>query len=50
MKDPYIDTESISGNPIKPGEDREFRLIFESVPENWNTQMPQVRVIHIELK
>jgi hypothetical protein len=50
MKEPYIDTESVGGNPIKPGEDREFRLIFESIPEDWNTQMPQVRVIHTELK
>ncbi len=50
MKEPYIDTQAISANPIKPGEHREFRLIFESVPENWNTQMPQVRVIHTELK
>ena len=45
MKDPYIDTEPVSAEPLKPGDDREFRLIFEAVPENWNTQMPEVRVI-----
>jgi hypothetical protein len=50
MKDPYIDTQSVSANPLKPGDDREFRLTFETVPDNWNTQMPEVRVIHAELK
>jgi len=46
MREPYIDTEPVSADPLKPGDDREFRLIFETVPENWNTQMPEVRIIH----
>jgi Protein of unknown function (DUF2393) len=50
MKEPYIDTEPISADPLKPGDDREFRLTFETVPANWNTQMPAVRVIRTELK
>ena len=45
VKEPYIDTEPVSAAPIKPGDDREFRLTFETVPENWNQQMPEVRVI-----
>jgi hypothetical protein len=49
-KEPYIDTEPVIADPIKPGEDREFRLIFESVPNNWNQQMPEVRVIHTDLR
>ena len=48
MREPYIDTEPVSAQPLKPGDDREFRLIFEAVPENWNMQMPQVRVIHVD--
>jgi hypothetical protein len=40
----------MSANPLKPGDDREFRLAFETVPANWNTQMPQVRVIRTELR
>ncbi len=48
VKEPYIDTEPVSVAPIKPGDDREFRLTFETVPENWNLQMPEVRVIHTE--
>jgi hypothetical protein len=50
MKEPYIDTEPVSADPLKPGDDREFRLTFETVPENWNTQMPDVRLIHAELR
>jgi hypothetical protein len=50
MKEPYIDTEPVSLAPLKPGDDREFRLTFESVPDNWNTQMPEVRVIQVESK
>lgn len=50
MKEPYIDTEPVAAAPLKPGDDREFRLTFESVPDNWNTQMPEVRIIGTELQ
>ncbi len=50
MKEPYIDTEPVSASPLKPGDDREFRLTFETVPENWNTQMPETRIIQTSLK
>ena len=50
VKEPYIDTEPVSAAPLKPGDDREFRLTFETVPENWNQQMPEVRVIHAGLR
>ena len=50
MKDPYIDTQPVGAAPIRPGEDREFRLTFEAVPENWNQQMPELRIIHTDLK
>jgi hypothetical protein len=50
MKEPYIDTGPVSAAPLQPGDDREFRLTFESVPDNWNTQMPEVRIIATEFK
>jgi hypothetical protein len=50
MKEPYIDTEAVGAAPLKPGDGREFRLTFESVPDNWNTQMPEVRIINTELQ
>lgn len=47
-REPYVDTEPIRAAPLKPGDDREFRLIFESIPTNWNMQMPEVRVIRVD--
>jgi hypothetical protein len=50
MKEPYIDVEPVRAEPLKPGDSREFRLTFETVPDGWNTQMPEVRVIRTELR
>jgi len=50
MTQPYIDTEQVGADPLKPGDDRAFRLIFESVPENWNQQMPALRIIRTDLR
>lgn len=49
-REPYVDTQPIAANPIHPGEDREFRLIFEAIPENWNTQLPELRVIGVTVR
>ena len=46
--EPYIDTEPVSAAPIKPGENREFRLIFENIGANWNQQLPQIRVVGVD--
>lgn len=44
---PYIDTQSVSAAPLKPGEDREFRLIFDHIPQEWNQQYPDLRIIEV---
>ncbi len=49
-RQPYIDTQSVASSPLKPGDERDFRLIFESIPENWNMEMPEVRVVGVETK
>jgi hypothetical protein len=49
-REPYIDIEPVSASPLKAGDEHEFRLTFDSVPDNWNTQMPEVRIIQTELK
>jgi hypothetical protein len=49
-REPYIDTEAVAVEPLKPGQGHDFRLIFESIPDNWNTQLPQVRVVHATLQ
>ena len=33
---------------LKPGETRDFRLPFDTVPESWNSQMPQLVIARIE--
>jgi hypothetical protein len=45
--EPYVDTQPVSAAPLKPGDDREFRLIFESIPNNWNTQMPEIHTVQV---
>jgi hypothetical protein len=49
-RDPYVDTQTVASSPLKPGDEREFRLIFESIPVNWNMQMPEIRVIRVDAK
>ena len=50
VHEPYVDTQPVSAAPIKPGEEREFRLIFDHVAADWNQEFPETRVIHIEAK
>lgn len=48
--EPYVDTQPVSAAPLKSGDSREFRLIFESIPANWNMQMPEIHVVRVDLK
>lgn len=45
MHEPYIDTQPLSAAPLKAGDEREFRLIFENIPANWNQQLPEIRIV-----
>ena len=47
---PYVDLQMVSADPIKAGEHRDFRLIFESVPANWDVQPPSISVTRVELR
>ncbi len=49
-RQPYVDLEPISAEPISPGETRDFRLIFETVPTTWNTQPPQITLVQAETR
>ena len=49
-RQPYIDTQSVGSSPLNPGDERDFRLIFESIPDSWNMEMPEVRVVGVETK
>jgi hypothetical protein len=49
-RQPYIDTQAVGANPLKPGDEQDFRLIFESIPTNWNTQMPEIHIVRVVTK
>ena len=49
-RQPYIDTQPVSVAPLKPGDEREFRLIFETITGNWNYQMPEIRVVKVQTR
>jgi hypothetical protein len=48
--EPYVDTEPLSAAPLRPGEEQEFRLIFETIPTNWNQQMPEIHIVKVATK
>ena len=49
-RQPYVDIQPVSAAPIEPGQQRDFRLIFDTVPAEWNQQYPEVRVISVHSK
>jgi len=49
-RDPYIDVQPISAAPLKPGDERDFRLIFDAVTQDWDGAFPEIRLITVESK
>ncbi|SRR5579884_716934 len=35
------------GSPLKPGEGRNFRLAFDSLPDSWNQALPRIVIAQI---
>jgi hypothetical protein len=48
VREPYIDVEPVSAAPLKPGDEREFRLVFDVVSADWNGAYPEIRILHVE--
>jgi len=48
MREPYIDVEPVSAAPLKPGGQQDFRLIFDTVAQDWDGAYPEVRIIHVD--
>ena len=46
-RDPYVDIEPQSAAPLKPGDERDFRLIFDHVTPDWDGAYPQLRILRI---
>jgi hypothetical protein len=49
-RDPYIDVEPLSAAPLKPGDQADFRLIFDTVAQDWDGAYPEIRIIHVDFK
>jgi hypothetical protein len=48
IRQPYIDVEPVSAAPIKPGDQRDFRLIFDTIAQDWDGAYPEVRIVRVE--
>lgn len=49
-RDPYVDLEPASAAPMKPGESRDFRMIFDTVTPDWNGAYPEIRIVRVDAK
>ena len=49
-REPYVDTQPVSANPLKPGDQRDFRIVLDQVTGEWNGQYPEVRIIQVSGK
>jgi hypothetical protein len=47
-RDPYVDIQPVSAAPLKPGDERDFRLIFDAVTQDWDGVYPEIRIISVE--
>ena len=47
---PYVDLQPVSAAPLAPGAQQDFRLIFETVPANWDVKPPLIQVVHTSLR
>jgi hypothetical protein len=50
MRDPYIDVGPVSAAPLKPGDERDFRLIFDAVVADWDGVYPQLRIVGVDVQ
>ncbi len=49
-RQPYVDLEPVSAEPLRAGQGHDFRLIFDTVPENWDQKSPAMIVTHAETR
>lgn len=49
-REPYIDVEPVSAAPLKPGDSADFRLIFDTVAQDWDGAFPEIRVVRVDSK
>jgi hypothetical protein len=50
VRQPYVDVEPLSAAPLKPGDQHDFRLIFDAVSPDWDGALPEIRILRVETK
>jgi len=50
VREPYVDLEPFSAAPLKPGDGKDFRLIFDGVKADWDGAYPEIRIVRVESK
>jgi hypothetical protein len=50
VREPYIDVEPLSAAPLKPGDEHDFRIIFDAVSPDWDGAYPEIRILRVETK
>ena len=49
-REPYVDIEALSAEPLKPGDSHDFRLIFDHVSPTWNQQFPTIQPTRVQTR
>lgn len=49
-RSPYVDLAPVSAAPLKPGDERDFRLIFDAVVPDWDGAYPQLKIVNVQAK
>jgi hypothetical protein len=49
-REPYVDLQPVSSAPLQPGDERDFRLIFDAVSRDWDGAYPQIRILRVDSK
>ena len=47
-REPYVDIEPISAEPLKAGQAHDFRLIFDHVSPTWNQHYPTIEPTRVQ--
>ena len=47
---PYPEAVPFGASPLAPGQNRPFRLTFETISAQWNHQYPEIRVTDVAVK
>jgi hypothetical protein len=50
IRDPYIDLQPVSAAALAPGDQRDFRLIFDGEIPDWDGAYPELRILHVDFK